>query len=121
MDPRDECDALGTGALVTIAIAEVVVGVGEVAIQLRDPGIIRCAGFRRHQRLISAQREPEFEEQLVLFVEADPKGPLRNRKILVLASNQGFSPKDGIGVEYLATARSELTESVAHIFEIKAS
>lgn len=102
-----------------VGIAEVTIGAGECRVQVRSPGIVRGAAFRLHEKLIVAGTEPEFEEELVLFVESDPDAPIRARTFVAMQSGQAFRAKSDVEVTWTATALSERTGSHAHVFEIR--
>lgn len=93
-------------------------GAAEFSIQLRRPGVVRGLAFVLQKRLVMTAGEPEFEEQATMFVEADPDGPLRNRKFVLVPMNLPFSVKEGHIVKWAATGMSMHSGAIAHLFEI---
>jgi hypothetical protein len=106
-----------------IAIAEVPLkpeGGPIVVVGLRKPGLVRGADISLKPKVISttATGREEFDEELVLHVECDPKGPMVNRKFLVMQPSQVYTPRDGVRAIYAAGARSPATDLTFHIFEL---
>lgn len=101
-----------------IGIAGVPISPGEFSLQLRRPGRVCAVGFRVDKRLVMTAGEPEFEERPVMFVEADPDGPLRNRKFALVPTDAPFAVKEGYKASWVATGMSSNTGVVMHLFEI---
>jgi hypothetical protein len=93
-------------------------GQHELAVQIRDPGIVRSVGFALERRLVMAQGQPQFNEVLTMFLETSMEGPLRNRRFAVLATGQSVSCKDGHKLTFIGTAISSNTGRIAHVYEV---
>lgn len=92
----------------------------ELELQIRAPGIVRSIAYVMSQRLISRDGRPEFDEQLVAFVETSLDGPLRNYKFARLETNKTLVLKDedGVHVEFIGTAIGPATMTETHIFQV---
>jgi hypothetical protein len=90
----------------------------ELAVQIREPGVVRSVGFALERRLVMAQGQPQFNEVLTMFLETSMDGPLRNRRFAVLATGQSVSCKDGHKLTFIGTAISSNTGRIAHIYEV---
>lgn len=100
-----------------IRVAE---GQSEVVFQLNDPGIVRSVAWVLEKRLVMTAGAPSFDEVLTAFVEYSPRAPQRNRRFLVMETNQVVGVPDGATLVFLGTAVSGNTGRVAHLFEVKA-
>jgi hypothetical protein len=90
----------------------------ELSLQIRSPAKVRNVAFVMSERLISRSGRPEFDEQLVIFVETSTDGPLLNRKFAIAPTGQTMQVKEGIHVSYLGTAIGPATMTEAHLFEV---
>lgn len=90
----------------------------EVTFAIAEPGIVRTAAFVPRPRLVMARGEPEFDEQLTLFVETLPGEPQRKHHFVIVPTGARATPPDGRVLRYVATAISAATNAVAHIFEL---
>lgn len=106
-----------------IAVAEVPLkpeGGPIVVVGLRKPGLVRGADVALRKRLLATAQVggPEFDEELVIHVECDPRAPIVNRKFLVMQPSQVYTPRDGVRAIYAALAKSPTTGQTFHIFEL---
>jgi hypothetical protein len=94
-------------------------GVKEFTVQLREPGLVRGAGFALEQRLVMQQGQAAFNEVLTLFVEFDPNGAMVTHRFAVIPSGVPLSVDNRFHLEHVGTAVSTNTGQVAHVYEIK--
>lgn len=93
---------------------------GMFTVRLRRPGVVRHVGFQLAERLVLAAGDPQFEERLHLYAEMAQDAPLENHTFAVLLPGRFMQLKDGYRADYLGTATSSVTGSMAHVYEIKA-
>lgn len=91
----------------------------ELAVQLRDPGIVRSIAWTLEERLVMTRGDAQFNEVLTMFVECAPNGPMRNRRFVVMPTGRVFNVPEGHKLEFLGTASSGNTGQVAHVYEVK--
>jgi hypothetical protein len=93
---------------------------GIFGVQLRRPGLVRHVGFKVQERLVAVAGEAQFEERLHIYAEMTQDGPLENRTFAVLLPGKFMKLKDGYRADYVGTAVSAVTGSIAHLYELKA-
>jgi hypothetical protein len=93
----------------------------ELSMRIRSPAKPRGLAFVLSQRLITRGGEPEFDEQLVMFIETTSDGPLMNRQFVVVPTGKHIESKPGVHVEYIGTAISMHSGIEAHLFEVHES
>jgi hypothetical protein len=91
----------------------------EVSFTIAGPGIVRAASFMPRPRLVMARGEPEFEEQLTLFVETRPGESQRRHHFVIVDTGATPAPPEGSKLVWVATAISAETRATAHVFELK--
>ncbi len=99
----------------TVAAAPVIVGRFELTI--RDPGIVRHIAFEQKPTLVMTRGAPEFEDVPVLFIEANPDGPVRKRRFMVINHGEVFEVNDGYRAVGCGTGISGKGQ-VVHAFEL---
>ena len=107
-----------------VAIGKIVLDLSkgsELAMQVRSPAKPVGLAFVLSKRLITRGGEPEFDEQLVMFIETTSDGPLLNRSFVVMPTNKHIETKPGVHAEYVATAISLHSGIEAHLFEVHES
>lgn len=92
----------------------------EVEYTIADPGVVRAVAWTLKQRLIMARGEPQFEEQLTLFIEFSPGAPQRRRRFVVIATGQDLGVPDNHRLLFVGSAVSNQTGQVAHVYEVRA-
>ncbi len=95
-------------------------GQHEIAFQLNDPGKVLTVAWCLEKKLVMTRGDASFDEVLTMFVEVSPNGPKRNRRFVVLPTEQELSVKDGNALTFVGSAVSTNTGAIAHVFEVKA-
>lgn len=92
--------------------------INEISYNINGPGIVRGATFVAKPKLVMTRGEPEFDEQLVIFIETSPSLPQRRRTFVVVPSGKPIDAPEGRRLAFAATAISPAGR-IAHVFELK--
>jgi hypothetical protein len=95
-------------------------GSGEIVLTVPDPGIVRGIRWVTVPRLVTGPGgAPEFDEDLVAFLEIVPNNPIRKRRLVLLGPTQTVTVPDHYRAEFLDTAVSTLTGRAVHVYELR--
>lgn len=107
-------------ANLTVQPAKIVLksGESECGILINDPGRILGVDFHLSRRLVTgAGGGPEFDEDLVIYIELDPARPVRRRHFLVIELTEGRKMPDDVTWTFLGKAQSA-SGKIVFVYEL---
>lgn len=99
-------------------IAPVRCPVGRFSLKIRDPGIVRHVGFELTKKLVMEAGRADFEETLVLFIEAAMDMPIREHQFVVIGNGGTVETTDAERAVYRGTGISGKAGIPLHVFEL---